>query len=396
MEPKIKIFEGLNLDKLMEDIKNEFGDEYKILYQDKIKIKTKVPFIKKTKYIIIVEPKINETKFEDILGDEMEKNIEKEEFTYSPYSYQKDKQETKEDKTLLKKEEDKPIIKEKRTIMYTEEQLYPSELTNEFTGKALDLIDILRKKEVEIDIAKEVVKFGCGLEIDTNKLDLKHFTYRESLIEGIEKTIDFAGDIFERENTKIVAFLGPTGVGKTTSLFKIASKLILEQKKKVAVISIDTFKAGAGDQARSYCNILGIPFYILSDPKKIRETVDDLGFVDHILIDTVGRSHYDHWKLGEIKEILRFIDEIKYLMVVSCNWNTKETYKLIEKYQKFFKINYLFFTKIDETSYPGLIVNLAYKTKIPLSYISTGQNVPEDIKILTPERLTSYLLMELE
>jgi Flagellar GTP-binding protein len=159
----------------------------------------------------------------------------------------------------------------------------------------------------------------------SNKLDLKHFTYRESLIEGIEKSFIFKGDIFkDSDRRRVVAFLGPTGVGKTTNLFKVASKLILEENKKVAVVSIDTFKAGAGDQARSYCNILGIPFQILSDPKKLRETVDDLDFVDVILIDTVGRSHYDHWKLGEIKETLRLIDEIEYMMVVSCNWKNKE------------------------------------------------------------------------
>ncbi|MFN3788386.1 MAG: flagellar biosynthesis protein FlhF, partial [Sulfurihydrogenibium azorense] len=175
---------------------------------------------------------------------------------------------------------------------------------------------------------------------------------------------------------------------------KIASDLVLNKNKKVAVLSIDTFKAGAADQARSYSNILGIPFYLLSDPKKIRETVDDLNFVDVILIDTIGRSHYDHWKLGEMKETLRFLDEAQYMMVLSANMNTKESFNIIKKYQKFFKIDYLFFTKIDETSYPGVILNLTVKTGIPLTYISTGQNVPEDIKVLTPERLVSLLLKE--
>jgi Flagellar GTP-binding protein len=141
---------------------------------------------------------------------------------------------------------------------------------------------------------------------------------------------------------------------------------------------------------------LEYPFQILSDPKKLRETVDDFDFVDVILIDTVGRSHYDYWKLGEIKETLRLIDEIEYMMVVSCNLKNKESYNLIQKYRRFFNINYLFFTKIDETAYPGTILNLAYKTKLPLTYISTGQNVPEDLKIITPERLASYLLMENE
>jgi flagellar biosynthesis protein FlhF len=399
MEPKIKIFEGYDLNKLMDRIKESFGEEFKILYQNEIKEKTKIPFLKKTKYILIVEPIENKISFEDIFSENLEEENEKKEVqVYSPF-----KAEIRHE--IVEKVE--PIIKttthndlnQKLNIKeeYYDNNITYKEITEEFTGKALDLINLLIQKDVELTVAKEIVRNACGLEMGSNKLDLKHFTYRESLIEGIEKSFIFKGDIFkDSDRRRVVAFLGPTGVGKTTNLFKVASKLILEENKKVAVISIDTFKAGAGDQARSYCNILGAPFQILSDPKKLRETVDDLDFVDVILIDTVGRSHYDHWKLGEIKETLRLIDEIEYIMVVSCNWKNKESYNLIQKYRKFFNISYLFFTKIDETAYPGTILNLAYKTKLPLTYISTGQNVPEDLKIITPERLASYLLMENE
>lgn len=386
---KIKIYEGYNLEELMNRINQELGENYKILYQDKIKVKTKIPFLKKIKHVLIVEPvkESGEIKFEDILEEEIKKDenyIPNQQAlrTYPLIDYQEEKGIT----------ETKKLKKESITI---DNEL--EEITKEFSGKAIDLINILTKKEVNINVAKEIVKDGCGLELTSNKLDLKHFTLRDSLIEGLSNTISFKGDIFENINRqKVVAFLGPTGVGKTTNLFKIASNLVLNKKMKVAVLSIDTFKAGAGDQARSYANILGIPFYLLSDPKKIRETVDDLHFVDVILIDTVGRSHYDHWKLGEIKETLRFLDEVEYMMVLSCNMNTKESFNIVEKYQRFFKINYLFFTKIDETVYPGVIPNLAVKTGIPLTYISTGQNVPEDLKILTPERLATYLLREVE
>lgn len=188
--------------------------------------------------------------------------------------------------------------------------------------------------------------------------------------------------------------MGPTGVGKTTNLFKIASKLVLERNKKVGVISTDTFKAGAGEQIRGYTNILKIPYGILSDPKKIRETLDDWSDMDIILIDTVGRSHYDHWKIGEMREILKYADEVDYILTLSCNMNKKEMYKIVEKFGKFFDIKYLFLTKIDETSFPGALLNLPVKTKLSLTYISTGQNVPEDIKILNPDRVVSYLLME--
>jgi flagellar biosynthesis protein FlhF len=399
MEPKIKIFEGYDLNKLMSQIKESFGEKFKILYQNEIKEKTKIPFLKKTKYILIVEPIENKISFEDILSENLKEEDEKEEVqTYNPFKAKIGQRAVEKVEPVIKTTAHNDLnqklnIKEE----YYDNNITYKEITEEFTGKALDLINLLIQKDVELDVAKEIVRNACGLEMGSNKLDLKHFTYRESLIEGIEKSFIFKGDIFkDSDRRRVVAFLGPTGVGKTTNLFKVASKLILEENKKVAVISIDTFKAGAGDQARSYCNILGIPFQILSDPKKLREIVDDLDFVDVILIDTVGRSHYDYWKLGEIKETLRLIDEIEYMMVVSCNWKNKESYNLIQKYRRFFNINYLFFTKIDETAYPGTILNLAYKTKLPLTYISTGQNVPEDLKIITPERLASYLLMENE
>jgi len=399
MEPKIKIFEGYDLNKLMHQIKENLGEEFKILYQNEIKEKTKIPFFKKTKYILIVEPIENKISFEDILSENLKDENEKEEVqVYNPFKAE-NRQGTVEKVEPIIKTAPHNALNQKLNIKeeYYDNNIAYKEITEEFTGKALDLINLLIQKDVELDVAKEIVRNACGLEMDSNKLDLKHFTYRESLIESIDKSFIFKGDIFkDSDRRRVIAFLGPTGVGKTTNLFKVASKLILEENKKVAVISIDTFKAGAGDQARSYCNILGIPFQILSDPKKLRETVDDLDFVDVILIDTVGRSHYDHWKLGEIKETLRLIDEIEYMMVVSCNWKNKESYNLIQKYRKFFNINYLFFTKIDETAYPGTILNLAYKTKLPLTYISTGQNVPEDLKIITPERLASYLLMENE
>jgi flagellar biosynthesis protein FlhF len=385
---KIKIYEGYNLEEVISKIEQDFGYNYKILYQDKIKVRTKIPFVKKAKHVLIVEP-INgkDVKFEDILKAEIKKEedlaLQQNETPFRDYPLIESEENSKEVEINLEQKVD-----------------YEFEgVTKEFTGKAVDLVKTLTEKEVNLNIVKEIVKKGSGLEFTSNKLDLKHFTIRESLIEGLKNTLNFEGDIFENENInkrKVVAFLGPTGVGKTTNLFKIASNLVLDKKLKVAVLSIDTFKAGAGEQARVYSNILGIPFYLLSDPKKIRETVDDLNFVDVILIDTVGRSHYDHWKLGETKETLRLLDEIEYMMVVSCNMNTKEGANILEKYQRFFKINYLFFTKIDETLYPGIILNLAYKTGIPLTYISTGQNVPEDLKVLTAERLASYLLREIE
>lgn len=389
---KVKVFEGENLQLIIEQIKSEFGKGYTIIYQDIIEKRSLLPFFKKKKYVLLVE------KREEDLQEENQEQIQDISYTKSYVDFNQFEEILNQSEKDLERNS-----KQEKDLTYTPKVNIPkkSEITDdnilqEFTGKSLDLIKMLIDKDVDIEVAVEVVKHACGFEMDSNKLDLKHYTFRESLLEGIEKSVNFAGDIFndDERKRKVFVFLGPTGVGKTTNLFKIASKLVLERNKKVGVISTDTFKAGAGEQIRGYTNILKIPYGILSDPKKIRETLDDWSDMDVILIDTVGRSHYDHWKIGEMREILKYADEVDYILTLSCNMNKKEMYKIAEKFGKFFDIKYLFLTKIDETSFPGALLNLPVKTKLSLTYISTGQNVPEDIKILNPDRVVSYLLME--
>lgn len=391
---KVKVFEGENLENIIQQIKEEFGDSYTIIYQDIVEKRSFLPFFKKKKYILLVEKNEEEEK-EDIF--KIDDAVSEEETTQ--LSRYRTFQNILEEEQEQKQEEKREVYQVAKQPYKNKLQKFDTEsedLLKEFTGKSLDLIRILTEKDVDISVAVEVVRNACGFELDSNKLDLKHYTFRESLLEGVEKTVEFAGDIFNEDynRKKVFAFLGPTGVGKTTNLFKIASKLVLEKKKKVGVISTDTFKAGAGEQIRGYTNILKIPYGILSDPKKLRETIDDWSDMDVILIDTVGRSHYDHWKIGEMREVLKYADEVEYILTLSCNMNQKEMLKIVDKFGKFFDINYIFFTKIDETSFPGALLNLPVKTGLKLSYISTGQNVPEDIKVLNPERLVSYFLME--
>lgn len=393
---KVKVFEGTSLNSVIQQIKSEFGDGYTVLYQDVIKEKTFIPFIKKKKYVLVVEKR--EDQDGEKIGEFDEEILESTNYDADLTPSRTNKKSEFEDVLKDQIEENKSERNVESRMFITHYDNLSEDIFREFTGKSLDLIRLLIDKDVDITVAKEVVRHACGFEMDSNKLDLKHYTFRESLIEGVEKIIDFAGDILEKDLEKgkrsIYAFLGPTGVGKTTNLFKFASRLVLDKGKKVGVISTDTFKAGAGEQIRGYTNILKIPYGIFSDPKKLRETLDDWSDLDFILIDTIGRSHYDHWKIGEIKEILKYAQEVEYILTLSCNMNNKEMYNIIERFGKFFNLKYVLFTKIDETFYPGALLNVPVKTGLKLTYISTGQNVPEDIKILTPERLVSYLLMD--
>lgn len=398
---KVKVFEGDSLELVLQQIKAEFGESYTIIYQDIVEKRSIIPFRRKKRYVLLVEKR--EEALEYYTREEGSYTAKEKAFSTVFEAYMEEDEEEKvnsDSQTYAqppKKEIKETVYTTAKKINYQSDNLEDSVL-NEFTGKSLDLIRLLIDRDVDVDVAVEVVRQSCGFEVDSNKLDLKHYTFRESLLEGIEKTVSFAGDIFQKDRDtkkrKVYAFLGPTGVGKTTNLFKIASRLVLEQGRKIGVISTDIFKAGAGEQIRGYTNILKIPYGIFSDPKKLRETLDDWSDLEVILIDTIGRSHYDHWKIGEMREVLKYADEVDYIITLSCNMNKKEMYNIVERFRKFFDIRYIFFTKIDETSYPGALINIPVKTGLKLTYISTGQNVPEDIKVLNPNRLVSYLLME--
>ncbi|WP_457639038.1 flagellar biosynthesis protein FlhF [Persephonella sp.] len=378
---EIKVYEGYDLEELIQKAKEELGDDIKILHYETVEEKKFFFFKGRKKYKLFVETVDDEeltepvVKFEELL-EKVEELIDRKIKTSLPKIAQ----------NIASPENLPPHI--------SLENGAGTAVFNEFTGDALHLLNQLVGKDVLPEVAKKLVKEGCGLDIDTNKWDLNTLTEKEALIKGIKRYIKFTG-AFDKEDgkLKIFAFIGPTGVGKTTNLFKIASQLVIDKKKKVAVISTDTFKVGASHQARTYANILNIPFYSISESKKLRNTVEELKNFDFILIDTVGRSHYDYWRLGEIKEILSGLEEeINHVLTISCNYKNDDAFEVVHKYQTFFTIHSLFFTKIDETLKPGLLLNLPVETRLSVSYISTGQRVPEDLKVLTPEVTASYLL----
>jgi flagellar biosynthesis protein FlhF len=383
---RINKYEGYNLDALIEKAKEELGKNIKILsYESEDERSLLFPFKKRTKYTLFVESPSSTDRFLDILSKE-KKNQEIDSFL-------------ERIEKMIDKKLEAFKLQQLHTLPTPAHSNGNSFMINddfsEFSGDAVELIRKLLEKGVEPKNAKIVVKEACGFDIDTNKLDLSTTFFKEALVKGIERKIKFTGPI-KIKNTRlnVKAFVGPTGVGKTTNLFKIASELVINQKLNVAVISIDTFKVGAVQQARAYANILNIPFFAITDSKNLKKTLSNLLDVDAVLIDTVGRSHYDYWRLGEMKEILgASSDLIDISLVISCNYKNSESIEIVNRYKTFFPINSIFFTKIDETYKPGILLNLPIRSEIPVSFISTGQRVPEDIRLLNPEKIADYLLV---
>ena len=382
---KINKYEGYDLDSLIEEAKKEFGENVKIISYEEEEEKGILPFQKRVKYTLFVEVPTPKESFLELLNKE-EKNDEVDKFL-------------KKIETMIDKKISSIKISNMQNLStppHNEQSILMQEEFDEFSGDALELINALLKKEVEPKIAKILVKESCGLDINTNKLDLNTSFFKEAIINSVKKKIKFTGPLkIQKGGLKVKAFVGPTGVGKTTNLFKIASELVINQNLKVAVISIDTFKVGAIQQARAYANILNIPFFAITDSKNLKKTLSNMSGIDVVLIDTVGRSHYDYWRLGEMKEILGGGNElIDISLVISCNYKNSEAVEIVNRYKTFFSINSIFFTKIDETYKPGILVNLPIKTDIALSFVSTGQRVPEDIRLLNPEKVANYLLGE--
>lgn len=196
----------------------------------------------------------------------------------------------------------------------------------------------------------------------------------------------------KQKEAKNIVFLGTTGVGKTTTIAKLSSEIIMNKNKKVGFISADTYRIAAVEQLKVYAEILGSQVEVVYKPSDVKEKVDRLKIVnDYIFFDTAGRSHKNEKNMEEIQELLKEIDNPEIYLVISSTSNFDDIENIINAYSKFSKFN-IIFTKIDETDTIGTILNIAYKTKNKIAYVTVGQNVPSDIEKFSGEKIAKVLL----
>lgn len=191
--------------------------------------------------------------------------------------------------------------------------------------------------------------------------------------------------------SKIIAFIGPTGVGKTTTLAKLAAQFALLEGKKVSVITIDTFRIGAVEQLKTYGEIIGIPVEIIISPKELKQAVEKFADQDYILIDTAGRSSKNTMQIAELRGFLEVVQPLETLLVLSSTTKNKDLFRIVEDF-KSINFSKIIFTKTDETDSLGQILNITQMAKIPVAYITNGQNVPDDIDQVTPQKLSELIL----
>ena len=192
---------------------------------------------------------------------------------------------------------------------------------------------------------------------------------------------------------KVVFFVGNTGVGKTTTMAKLASLCTLDMKLKSAMFSIDTYRIAAIEQLKTYANILSAPMEVVYTPEEMAQSVEKFKNYDLILVDTAGRSHKSEEQKDDLKQIIDSVKEYEteVFLVVSATVKYADLLSIANTYGELFDYN-LIFTKLDETNGLGSILNLKLDTGKPLSYVTWGQNVPDDIGVLDPQIIAKKLL----
>ena len=189
----------------------------------------------------------------------------------------------------------------------------------------------------------------------------------------------------------IVALVGPTGVGKTTTIAKIAANLKIFKDKKVGIITADTFRIAAVEQIQTFANIAGISMEVVYEPVEMPEALRSMRDRDVVLIDTVGRSQRKEEQIKDLKKFMDASNPHEVHLVMSLTASQRNLMDVVNRFSVMNPNRYIF-TKLDEVNGPGNILNVCYKHKLPVSYVTTGQIVPDDILEMKLPTLTRLIL----
>jgi len=263
---------------------------------------------------------------------------------------------------------------------------------NDEISRFLELIsETLKDNEVEEKYVKSIVEEARQLRKPGVSIDymLSGIYQRLILKFGEAATIEKNG-----REPEAVFFLGPTGVGKTTTIAKIASRLVVQDKKRVALVTTDTYRVKAAEQLRTYADILNVPFRIVYVDDDMRSALSEFRNFDFVLVDTAGHSPKNNEQIGNQKQFIdltRDTMKITVYLVVSVTTKYRDLLNIADTYSKL--VDYrIIFTKLDETTTLGNMLNLKLHTGAEISYVTDGQDVPDDIEVFDAQKTVRVLL----
>ncbi len=304
----------------------------------------------------------------DNLSNLLEKN-----FLKSDKGSSFDNEDRKEDDEPRLKQPQKPEVSEE--IMSFIKLLYNTLIENEvdeiYVNQLTDEVEKISKPGLPFDYAlsnvyqKMVLKFGKSEPI-------------EPITEGPRAEI----------------FIGPTGVGKTTTIAKLASELFITQKKKVALLTVDTYRIAAAEQLRTFATIMGLPFRVIYTVEEMKQAAEDFKDYDYLMVDTAGHSLHNEELKEKVESFIRALEEVmecENFLVLSATTKYRDLIEIADAYSELVAYK-LIFTKMDETGAKGNLYNIRMHTGAPIAYITNGQNVPDDIAVFDAQVIVKHLL----
>jgi len=258
----------------------------------------------------------------------------------------------------------------------------PSELFHLYT----ELID----SEVEENVARDLI---FKLRLSAAQRQLTDVAAAKSVLSAlVESEIRCCEPITPRPGRrKVVALVGATGVGKTTTIAKLAANFRLRSEVKMGLVTVDTYRVAAVEQLRTYAEIIDLPMKVVTNPLEMRRALDELTGLDLVLIDTAGRSPKDDLQIQELKLLLAEarVDEVH--LVLSMTSSTRSLEAAAAKFGAA-GTTAIILTKLDEASGMGGLLSVARRIKLPISYLTAGQDVPDDIEPAHPRRIARLIL----
>jgi flagellar biosynthesis protein FlhF len=233
-----------------------------------------------------------------------------------------------------------------------------------------------------------------GLPNDTTIIGSDQGITRKLLVDRITNYLQrIDGITIPASGCKTVALIGPTGVGKTTTIAKLAANFAIKEGQRVALITADTYRIAAVEQLKTYSDIIGVPIDIVYSPDELKAALYRHRDKNLVLIDTAGRSPKSQYQLAELQSLLAVDPYIETHLVLSATTKYSDLLEIVKKFSVCSPQKFLL-TKVDEAGYLGTVLNLLYQFPTALSYVTTGQNVPDDIELANAHKLANLILRD--
>ena len=301
------------------------------------------------------------------------------------------------EKNILKNEKDVVSPQNGKETKVVPENVDMSVKTsqNDISEETLSFIKLLYNTLIENEVDEIYVN---QLTDEVEKISKPGLPFDYALANVYQKMVLKFGksDPIKDTEEKPIAeiFIGPTGVGKTTTIAKLASELTVSRKKKVALLTMDTYRIAAAEQLRTYASILEIPFRVIYSVDEMKQAAEDFREYDYIMVDTAGHSLKNEELIRDVENYIRALEDLmecENYLVLSATTKYRDLIEISDAYSEMVAYK-LIFTKMDETGAKGNLYNIRMHTGAPIAYITNGQNVPDDIAVFDAQKIVKNLL----